>query len=127
MFIISWQQPQQSAGTDSFPSHALSLPEEVPNPDALYSSLDMLTEDLQTEGQNDCHSANRGKGCFDQLFHGPAVCVVAVRSNYELSCRVLCAQALTWCTIFCTGSLQPFNWLISVLCLKGNLHPYNNY
>lgn len=58
ILLISWQQ---SAGTDPFPSHALNnLPEEVPNPDALYRSLDMLTDDLQPGAQNDSHSAARG-------------------------------------------------------------------
>ena len=47
------------------PSHALNLPEEVPNPDALYSSLDMLTDDLPPATQNDSHSAaTRGLCCL---------------------------------------------------------------
>lgn len=56
MFFVSWQP---SAGTDPFPPHALSLTEDVPNPDALYSSLDMLTDDLPGT-QNDSHSTNKG-------------------------------------------------------------------
>ena len=45
------------------PSHALNLPEEVPNPDALYSSLDMLTDDLPPATQNDSHSAATKRSC----------------------------------------------------------------
>lgn len=56
--FFSWQQ--QSAGTDPFQSHELNLTEEVPNPDALYSSLDMLSDDLQNGTANDVHSADRG-------------------------------------------------------------------
>ena len=54
--FVSWQQ---SAGTDPFPPHALSLAEDVPNPDALYRSLDMLTDDLPVT-QTDSHTTNRG-------------------------------------------------------------------
>ena len=63
------------------PSHALNLPEEVPNPDALYSSLDMLTDDLPPATQNDSHSAaTRGLCCLSlsvflfQQFTGPLCC-----------------------------------------------------
>lgn len=57
------------------PSHALNLPEEVPNPDALYSSLDMLTDDLPPATQNDSHSAaTRGLCCLSfSVFFFPAV------------------------------------------------------
>lgn len=54
--FVSWQQ---SAGTDPFPPHALSLAEDVPNPDALYRSLDMLTDDLPVTQADP--STNRGK------------------------------------------------------------------
>ena len=57
-YVFSWQQ---SAGTDPFPSHTLNLQaDEVPNPDALYRSLDMLADDLQPATQADSHSAARG-------------------------------------------------------------------
>lgn len=56
VYFLSWQQ---SANADPFPSHAIHLTEDVPNPDALYSSLDMLTDDLPGT-QNDSHSTNRG-------------------------------------------------------------------
>lgn len=47
-------------GADPFQSHELNLTEEVPNPDALYKSLDMLSDDLQNGAVNDVHSGNRG-------------------------------------------------------------------
>lgn len=75
--FVSWQP---SAGTDPFPPHALSLAEDVPNPDALYRSLDMLTDDLPVT-QADPHSTNRGKNVFHsalQSFLVPASCVSTV-------------------------------------------------
>ena len=54
-------------GADPFQSHELNLTEEVPNPDALYKSLDMLSDDLQNGAVNDVHSGNRGK-CLKTLF-----------------------------------------------------------
>lgn len=64
---------QQPTGTDPFPSHALNLAEEVPNPDALYHSLDMLTDDLQNGAANDCHAANRGSSQLTSQQVPPAV------------------------------------------------------
>lgn len=59
MYVLCFGSWQQSAGTDPFPPHALSLAEDVPNPDALYRSLDMLTDDLPVTQADP--STNRGK------------------------------------------------------------------
>lgn len=83
LYFVSWQQ---SAGTDPFPPHALSLAEDVPNPDALYRSLDMLTDELPVS-QNDSHSTNRGRNCVHsapQSFFVPASCISTIISSDRL-------------------------------------------
>ena len=50
---FSWH----GSNVEGLPADPLSLSEEFPNPEALYRSLDMLTDDMSSA---DCQNANRG-------------------------------------------------------------------